>query len=122
MTSFKTLDEYEIESTQKDAESDDSQKMLQTIIPLDEPPRVEVRYAYAGPSGNFINNPPTFGSSEDIEEELLEKTSAAFSRSRLYNLAIDRLQQAGVPDERIPGILDIIEEEGDIDELVQLVI
>lgn len=120
MTSYKVLNEYPIESTEKDEESDGSGKMIQVIIPLDEPPRANVRYGYTGPSGKFINNPPTFDSSENIEEEILEKTATAFSKAQLYTLAIERLQQAGVPDERIPGVLDLIEEEDDIDEVIQL--
>jgi hypothetical protein len=120
MTSYKVLNEYPIESTENDDESDGSGKMIQVIIPKDESPRADVRYGYKGPSGKFINNPPTFDSSKDIEEEVLEKTETAFSEAQLYTLAIERLQQAGVPDERIPGVLDLIEKKSDIDEVVQL--
>lgn len=120
MTSYKVLDEYPIESTENDDESDGSGKMIQVIIPEDESPRADVRYGYKGPSGKFINNPPTFASRENVEEEVLEETEAAFSKAQLYTLAIERLQQAGVPDERIPGVLDLIEKKSDIDEVVQL--
>jgi hypothetical protein len=120
MTSYKVLEEYPVESTQKDHESDGSGKMLQVIIPQDESPRADVRYGYTGPSGKFINNPPTFNSSNETEEEVLEKTEAAFSKAQLYTLAIESLEQAGVPDERIPGVLDLIEKKDDIDEVVQL--
>lgn len=121
MTSYEVLDKYPIESTQNnDDESDDSGKVIQVIIPLDEPPRVDVRPAYRGPSGKFINNPPTFDSSIKTGEETVDKLATAFSKAQLYTLAIERLQQAGVPDERIPGVLDLIEEEDDIDEVVQL--
>jgi hypothetical protein len=120
MTSYKVLDEHPIVSTEKDDDADGSGKMIQVIIPTDESPRADVRFGYKGPSGKFINNPPTFNPSEETEEEVLEKTKAAFSKARLYRLAIERLQEAGVPDERIPGVLDLIEEESNIEEVVEL--
>lgn len=120
MTSYKVLDEYPIVSTESDNESDDSGKMIQVIVPIDESPHAYVRFGYKGPSGKFINNPPTFNSSEETEEEVAVKSANAFSKARLYNLAIERLQGAGVTDERIPGVLDLIEEEKNIDEVVGL--
>ena len=121
MTSYKVLHEYPIVSTEKNDDDDDSGKMIQVIIPTDEGPRADVRFGYKGPSGKFINNPPTFNPSEEIEEEVLEKAANAFDKARLYRLAIDRLQEVDVSDERIPGVLDLIEEESDIDEVIQLV-
>lgn len=121
MTSYNVLDEYPIESTEKEDDADGSGKMIQVIVPTDEGPRADVRFGYKGPSGKFINNPPTFNPSEEIEDEVLEKAANAFAKARLYRLAIDRLREAGVPDERIPGVLDLIEEESDINEVVQLV-
>lgn len=120
MTSYKALDVYPIEATESDDGSDGSGKMIQVLVPLDEGPYATVRPGYNGPSGNFINNPPTFDPSEDVEEEVIEKTKRAFSKARLYDLAIERLQAAGVPDDRIPGVLDLIEKEDDIDEVVDL--
>ena len=120
MTSYDVLNEYSIASTEKDDDADGSGKMIQVITPTDESPRADVRFSYKGPSGKFINNPPTFNPSEETEQEVLEKAEKAFSKARLYRLAIERLQEAGVPDERIPGVLDLIEEKSNIDEVVGL--
>lgn len=120
MTQYKKLNEYQIESTQKDDEADGSGKMVQVIIPTDESPRADVRFGYTGPSGKFINNPPTFNPAEEVEQEVVEATANAFSKARLYRRAIGRLQEAGVSDERIPGVLDLIEEDEDIEQIVEL--
>jgi hypothetical protein len=120
MTSYKVLNEYPIVSTEKKDDSDGSGKMIQVIIPTDESPRADVRFGYKGPSGKFINNPPTYNPSEEVEQEVLEKAANAFAKARLYRVAIERLQEAGVPDERIPGVLDLIEEESNIEEVVGL--
>ena len=120
MTRYNVLDEFRITSTEKDDDDDGSGKMIQVVVPIDEKPRADVRFGYKGPSGKFINNPPTYNPSEEVEKEVFEKGAKAFERARLYRLAVDRLQEAGVPDERIPGVLDLIEEESDIHQVVQL--
>lgn len=120
MTTYDVLDEYCIKSTEKEQNSDGSGKIIQVIVPTDEPPRADVRFSYTGPSGTFINNPPTFNPREEIEAEVVDKAGEAFARARLYRLAIERLEEAGVPDERIPGVLDLIETENDIEEVIQL--
>lgn len=123
MAEYKTLWEAEVESThQGDSDpADGSGKMIQVLVRTDSTPHILIRDAYKGPSGNFLNNPPTYGPSKSIEEELLDIFPRAFERARLYENAVEQFRSHdGITDERAIGLLDLVEDYADIEKIVAL--
>lgn len=119
MAEYKTLWETEIEATH--TSTNDSGKMIQVLVRTDSDPHILVRDAYKGPSGNYLNNPPTYDPDEEIEEELIDTLPRAFEEARMYETALGRFQDCDeIDDKRAIGLLDLVDGYGDIEKILNL--
>lgn len=119
-TKYKLLEEYTITSTQNG--DDDAGKMFQILVDKSEvTPYVTVRIGYRGPSGTFLNNPPTCNLDKDVEEELQELIPTVWAQARIYEDALETLlNESNFPDERVIGCLDLVSEPEDVNKILNL--
>jgi hypothetical protein len=118
MVSYTQLAEWTIPSTE--ADDSDAAKLIEVVCREGDDPTAFVRNAYWGESGNFVNNPPTYRGSSQIKEEMLELQEVAFNRAIMYNKAIDELEQLGIDPDRIPGLLELIDDLDDLEKIEAL--
>lgn len=118
MVSYTQLRSWTIPSTE--AEDSSAAKLIEVVCREGSDPTAFVRNAYRGESGNFVNNPPTYKGTSQIQEEMLELQQEAFDLAIMYNDAIDELTRMEIDPSRIPGLLELIDGLDDLEKIEAL--
>lgn len=115
---YETLDRWKL--NESDDPDDHSRKEIQIVVRRDNG-NIFVRDCYYTPSGSFGQSGPTHPPDQDYHEELTRALNEAYQKAEIYREAKKTLESLEISKYRIIDSLKMIEEEGDIGDLVSLV-
>lgn len=115
---FETLDRWKL--NESDDPEDRSRKEVQVVVRRDNG-NIFVRDCYYTPSGSFGQSGPTHPPDREYQAELIDALNEAYDKAEIYREAKKTLESLEISQYRIIDSLNMIDEEGDITDLVNLV-